>query len=201
MNGNRGYSLLVQPDQWARCAHKNTALLAGGGVELTWADDDTAGAPCCLPEPSGLAFDRDCQAYRSWPAAGLVQALAWGAPDVAPSGTAGLRRPLGLAIDGQQRLYICEAGAGLVHVIDLVGERLLRKVPLGCGRPVDAAADCGRAIVLGRQPDCLYYFEGRRDPRPGPRLVPPHCYPPADPIRICAGPFVLWRQRDGQERL
>lgn len=200
MNGSRGYSLLVQPDQWARCAHQATALLADGGVELTWADDDTAGSSCCFPpEPSGLAFDRDCLAYRSRPAAGLVQAQAWAAQAAPGSGTAGLRRPLGLAIDSQQRLYICEAGTGLVHVIDLTGGRLLRKVPLGCGHPVDAAADSGRAIVLGRQPDGLYYFEGRRDPRPGPRLVPPYCYPPADPIRICAGPFVLWRQRDGQD--
>lgn len=200
MNGNRGYSLLVQPDQWARCAHNGTALLAGGGVELTWADNDTAGTACRRPpEPSGLAFDRDCYAYRAWPAAGRVQALAWGASAAPASGTAGLRRPVGLAIDGQQRLYICEADAGLVHVIDLIGGRLLRKVPLGCGRPVDAAADCGRAIVLGRQPDGLYYLEGRHAPRPGPRLVPPYCYPPADPIRICAGPFVLWRQRDGQD--
>ena len=56
MNGSRGYSLLVQPDQWARCAHKDTALLAGGGVELTWTDDDTTGAACRRPpEPSGLA--------------------------------------------------------------------------------------------------------------------------------------------------
>jgi len=200
MNGVRGYSLLVQPDQWARCAHSGTALLAGGGVELTWAGDDSAGAACGRPpEPSGLAFDEDCQAYRSWPAAGLVQAQAWPAPDAAAGGTAGLRRPLGLAIDRRQRLYICEAGTGLVHVIDLAGGRMLRKVALGCGRPVDAAPDCGRIIVLGRRPDGLYYLEGRREPRPGPGLVPPFCFPPADPIRICAGPFVLWRQRGGRD--
>ena len=202
MNGSRGYSLLVQPDQWARCAHKATALLAGGGVELTWADDDATGAACCCPpEPSRAGLRPGLPGLPVPPAAGLVQVQAWAAQAVPGSGTAGLRRPLGLAIDGQRRLYICEAGTGLVHVIDLTGGRLLRKVPLGCGRPVDAASDSGRAIVLGRQPDGLYYFEGRRDPRPGPRLVPPYCYPPADPIRICAGPFVLWRQRDGQDAL
>ena len=38
----RAYSLLVEPDQWARCAHHNTALLDGGGVELSWTTPPTA---------------------------------------------------------------------------------------------------------------------------------------------------------------
>ena len=36
MNVERGMSLLVQPDQWARCTHRDTAALPGGGVELAW---------------------------------------------------------------------------------------------------------------------------------------------------------------------
>ena len=205
MNGDRGYSLLVQPGQWARCAHSGTALLAGGGVELTWAQDDAPAVPGCppaavpVPDPCGLAFDQRCLAYRSRPAAGLVQVQAWDAPAAPASCPAGLRRPLGLAVDRQQRLYICEAGAGLVDVIDLAGARLITKVAMGCGRPVDAAPDCGRVIALQRQPDGLCYLDGRRGPRPGPRLVAPRCYPPMEPVRICAGPFVLWRQPGGPD--
>jgi phage tail-like protein len=206
MNGDRGYSLLVQPEQWARCAHSGTALLAGGGVELTWADDDTAGtagkcapAEVPVPAPCGLAFDQHCQAYRSRPESGLVQVQPWDIPGAQASCSAGLRRPLGLAIDCQQRLYICEAGAGLVDLIDLPGARLVTKIALGCGRPADAAPDCGRVIVLHRQPDGLCYLDGRRGPRPGPRLVAPRCYPVMEPIRVCAGPFVLWRQPGGPD--
>ena len=205
MSGDRGYSLLVQPDQWARCAHSGTALLAGGGVELTWAQADAPAVPGCppaavpVPDPCGLAFDQRCLAYRSRPAAGLVQVQAWDAPAAPASCPAGLRRPLGLAVDRQQRLYVCEAGAGLVDVIDLAGGRLITKVAMGCGRPVDAAPDCGRVIVLQRRPDGLCYLEGRRGPRPGPRLVAPRCYPAMDPIRICAGLLVLWRQPGGPD--
>ncbi len=206
MNGDRGYSLLVQPDQWARCAHSGTALLAGGGVELTWAQDDApaAAGKCApattpVPDPCGLAFDQYCHAYRSRPAAGLVQVQAWDAPAAPASCPAGLRRPLGLAVDRQQRLYICEAGAGLVDVIDLPGARLVTKIALGCGRPADAAPDCGRVIVLHRRPDGLCYLDGRRGPRPGPRLVAPRCYPALEPIRVCVGPLVLWRQPSGPD--
>jgi phage tail-like protein len=204
MNGDRGYSLLVQPGQWARCAHSGTALLAGGGVELTWAQDDApavAGCPSAaapVPDPCGLVFDQRCLAYRSRPAAGLVQVQAWDAPTAPTAGPAGLRRPQGLAVDRQQRLYVCEAGAGLVDVIDLAGARLITKVAIG-GRPVDAAPDCERVLVLQRRPDGLCYLDGRRGPRPGPRLIAPRCYPAMDPIRICAGPFVLWRQPGGPD--
>ena len=36
MQADRSLSLIVDPDQWLRCAHHNTALLDGGGVTLTW---------------------------------------------------------------------------------------------------------------------------------------------------------------------
>jgi len=113
MTTPRGISLLVQPDQWARCAHTGTALLPGGGVELTW-DNPAAVAPgrACGPEcadprsckhrsdtaaagswpaPAGLAFDRWCRAYRSRPADGRVDVigdLAPGPPTPPTSATA-----------------------------------------------------------------------------------------------------------------
>jgi phage tail-like protein len=190
----RGYSLLVHPDQWARCVHDGTALLADGGVELTWADPPAAAAGQTLPRPSGLAFDRWCRAYRSYPEAGRID-VADGQPDAACPGS--LRYPAGLAVDRCQRLYVAEAGAGVVHVIDLWAQRLLRKVPTGHGRPLDVAPDCGRAVVLTSAP-VLVIIDGRRGPVPGPLLVRP-CYPGGLVARrVAAGPLILWRAEDGR---
>jgi phage tail-like protein len=189
----RGYSMLVQPDQWARCVHDGTALLPDGGVELTWADP-SAPAAGQTPRPSGLAFDRWCRAYRSRPEAGRID-VADRLPGVACPGV--LRYPAGLAVDRCQRLYVAESGAGLVHVIDLWAQRLLRKIPVGCGRPLDVAPDCGRAVVLTSAP-ALVIIDGRRGPVPGPPLVRP-CYPGGlTARRIAAGPLVLWRAGDGR---
>ena len=70
----RGLSLLVQPDQWARCAHDGTALLPDGGVELSWLDPAVSAAGCVeLPAHSGLAFDRWCRSYRSRPETGRIE--------------------------------------------------------------------------------------------------------------------------------
>jgi len=172
----RGLSLVVQPDQWARCVHENTVLLPGGGVELNWTDPSQVGGPDTYrsPRPAGLAFDRWCRAYRSRPDLGRI--------DTGETGDGGvrtrpgvLRYPAGLAVDGSQRLYVAETGTGLVQVIDLWAQRLLRKIPMRCGRPRDVAPDCGRAIVL-ISPPALAIVDGRRGPLPGPPLVRP-CYP------------------------
>ena len=230
MTTPRGMSLLVQPDQWARCAHTGTALLPGGGVELTWDDPatvapgracgpDCAGPGSCQhrsdtaaagswPAPAGLAFDRWCRAYRSRPADGRVDVIGDLAPaPPAPPASAteaagsrpcagGLRSPAGLAVDRRDRLYIAETGAGAVHVVDLWAERVLRKVPLRGGRPLDVAADCGRAVVLTDEPG-LVLVTGRRGPQPGPELVRP-CYPVGLVARrVAPGPLVLWRAQDG----
>ena len=200
MPTRRGLSLVVQPDQWARCAHSGTALLAAGGVELTWTDPpDTDRAGAAAPQASGLAFDRWCRAYRSRPDAGRVDATdeTTGRQATAgPGQPGGLRRPTGLAVDRKDRLYIAEAGAGAIHVVDLRAQRVLRKVPIACGSPLDVVADCGRAVVLTSAP-ALVLVDGRRGPQPGPELTRP-CYPPGLVARrIAAGPIVLWQAPDG----
>lgn len=201
MATRRGLSLLVQPDQWARCAHTGTALLPTGGVELTWADPAAAGGSCAadpLPAASGLAFDRCCRAYRARPDAGRVDVIdvtTPAGPQPSP-GPGGLRHPAGLAVDRRDRLYIAETGAGAVHVVDLPAQRVLRKVPIRCGRPLDVAADCGRAVVLTDEPG-LEIVDGRRGPQPGSELIRP-CYPlELAPRRIAPGRLVLWRAPDG----
>jgi phage tail-like protein len=197
MANTRAYSLLVQPDQWARCVHDGTALLPDGGVELTWDDAPAPAARQIPPRPSGLAFDRWCRAYRSRPEAGRID-VADGHPGAARPGA--LRHPAGLAVDRCQRLYVAETGAGLVHVIDLWAQRLLRKVPVGCGHPLDVAPDCGRAVVLTSAP-ALAIIDGRRGPVPGPPLARP-CYPGGLVARrIATGPLVLWRAQDGRSAI
>jgi phage tail-like protein len=93
-------------------------------------------------------------------------------------------------------------------VVDLRDSRLLRRVAVPGGRPVDVAPDCGRALVLvrGRRGGRLLVLDGRRGARPGPELVRP-CYPPrATPRRLTSArdagvalcPLVLWRAADGR---
>lgn len=209
MDGDRSLSLLADPDQWARCAHVGTALLPGGGVELTWSEDAAECVPspaACAPSPhdpadgvpvpAGLAFDRWCRSYRSRPEQGRVEvSRVGGGATPGPAGEpcpGALRHPGGVAVDRRQRLYIAELGAGAVHVVDLTARRLLRKVRLPGRRPLDVAADCGRALVLVDEPFGLVVIDGRRGPRPGPQLVAPRCHGVLEPRRVASGPVVLW---------
>lgn len=212
MDGDRAISRIVDPDQWLRCAHENTALLDGGGVTLTWSDDAGRRTTECSPERStkpghsdcaeadrsgGLAFDRWCRAYVSRPERHRVDASVWPAGAGLPSACPGsLRYPTGVAVDSHQRLYIVEAGAGAVAVVDLVGQRLIRRVSVG-GHAADVIAHCGRALVLLRKPQRLVWIDGRRGPLTGPPLVAPCGYGPLIPRRIARGPLVLWRRPRG----
>ncbi|HYN56443.1 MAG TPA: phage tail protein [Motilibacterales bacterium] len=226
----RTFSWLVNADQWARCAHEGTALLPDGTVELTWTDPvDAAGScrpapsPACEPvdDAGSLALDSFCRAYRSRPALGRVDVLppsAGGARAVSPCADAGpkargvLDHPTGLAVDRRLRLSIVEAGADAVRVVDMRSGRLLRRVVVAQGHPVDVAADCGQALVLvrSRQRGRLLILDGRRGTRPGPELARP-CFPAGlAPHRIASastgssedgpapGRVVLWRAADGR---
>jgi len=194
MGTDRGERLLSHPDQWARCAHQGTALLAGGGVELNWSDEPD---PACRSEskPSGLAFDRWCRAYRSRRAAVEVHPVRE-PPRPAPCPGV-LRAPLGLAVDRSQRLYVVESSAHAVLVVDLWTGRLLRRIRLGRLRPRDVSADCGRVWLLAGEPATLLILDGRRGPRPGPAVRTPRCAGRLRASRVAAGPdaagpLLLW---------
>ena len=216
MYGDRGSAVLSHPAQWNACAHHDTALVPGGGVELTWTlptESTAVGASDCPDPPprsdpcdpgdpgagGGLAFDQACRAYRSFPADGRVEVLRPG--DASGTGCPGpYRLPRALAVDDRDRLYVAEYAARTVAVIDLTLGRLLRRVPVGPGRPVDLLACRGRVLVLTTAPAGLLWLEGRRGARPGPVLRPP-C-PDRDldgvglrPARIASGPLVLWSGR------
>lgn len=200
MDGDRSVSMLVQPDQWARCAHHGTVLLPGGGVELDWQEDAAAEPPGCgepttaaqHAEPTGLAFDRWCAAYVSRPARGAVDVVEPRRTAVATPCPGAFARPRGLTVDRRQRLYVVETAARTVLVVELGSGRALRRVPICPGRPVDVVADCGRVVVLARRPDALFVLDGRRNARPGPALVAPGCPGRLQPARLTRGPLVLW---------
>jgi phage tail-like protein len=206
MTDDRGISILAHPDQWAHCRHEQTALLPGGGVQLTWAEASRAAEECTrgrpLPgQPGGLVFDPWCTAYRSWPDRGAVTATAADRPST-PGHPGAYDRPRGLVVDSARRLYIADSGARSVVVLDLEQRRVLRRLSLGPRRPVDVLAHCGRVLTLttagaGGAPAGLFWLEGRRGPRAGPPLVRPRCPGRLRPTRLAAGPLVLWTGRAG----
>jgi len=65
MDGDRGYSQVVQPEQWLRCQFDNTVLVPNEGVTLQWTDDTPKPTGPRGHTPAGLTFDRWCRAYRS----------------------------------------------------------------------------------------------------------------------------------------
>ncbi|MGR6320740.1 phage tail protein [Micromonospora soli] len=178
MPADRGYRRISHPDQWSRCAHTSTALLDGGGIELSWQEPATTAGERVGDTPQGLAFDRWCRAYRSLPGQGRVAVLpddlaqlpepVFGEP--CPGALSG---PRGLAVDDGNRLYVAESGAGAVHVVDLRAQRLrarrfLRSRRHPRVRPIGIAAVGRGAVVLTADPVRLWRFEGRRGPLPGP---------------------------------
>ncbi len=220
MEGDRTISLLADPDQWARCAHTDTALLEGGGVSLAWepAPAPTVSSPAhgsgpgggpAGSGPAGLAFDRWRRVHRSHPQSGRVEVLdqsaplrpAWGQAVHRPGS---LRTPRGLAVDGAQRLYIAESCGSAVHVVDLWAGRLLRRVPVRSAaerrrQPLDVAAYCGGAVVLLGDPAGLVLLEGRRGPRRGPVLTRPRLAAGLAPTRVAAWAgqvYLLWTAPD-----
>jgi phage tail-like protein len=183
--------------------------------------------PPAPPLPGGMAFDSSCVLYRSAVPEGRVERMLWraldpfepptddsllevdalgGEPEPAvgdftpepPAGTR-LRRPLGLAVDEDDRLFVCEHGAGRILVYDLPSSRLLRTVRFGA-RPLDVAA-AGRLVyaVLDADP-WLARLSARTNPVPVklPQAAELQGVPPtASPARVAVSPggtvFLLYR--------
>jgi phage tail-like protein len=173
---------------------------ATGAVRLAGEPEpERPGEPGELPIPGGLAFDPWCRLFRSLPEEGRIERVLrpGGNPAAAaeempaadlfevpaaetdedeagfhPTQPAPgpLNEPRGLAVDDEGRLYVAEAGAGRVLVVDLVERRVLRQVrfPLaegGFGKPVDVATD-GRRVWVGIQGVA---FVAEIDGRGGPK--------------------------------
>lgn len=123
-----------------------------------------------------------------------------------------LVEPRGLAIDGQGRLYVADAGAGRVYIIDLATGRLVRSSgpPALLGRaprPWDVFADpCGAgAYVLDRGTRSVWRLFADRAPQlllgPGGEWQAPGEESFHDPTALWVTPqgavVVLDRTRDG----
>jgi phage tail-like protein len=173
----RPFALVDGGDAWLRAGHQGTFLeLEEGVVSLAWRSPE-AGDPAPGPGalPGGLAFDGACRLYRALPHQGRVLRHPWSgytaraaegaelfaAPGEAPVGDfaperpeGALQRPVAVAVDVDDRLYVAEHGRGRVLIFDLWSRRLLRAVvPAGGARPLDLAA-AGRTVwvVLSRGP-------------------------------------------------
>lgn len=191
--GDPGFALVRGHDQWVRASHQGTALVAGA-VQLAWEDVPEPGqAPSpAPPRGAGLAFDGQCRLYRSLPEAGQVERLRWAAQDplaptrpgpapvplfAGPAAPAGdfapaapgvpLATPRGLAVDGDDRLFVALHGARRVLVLDPWDRRVLGRAVLP-GRPLDLAADgaTGEVLAVAESPAGLYRMGARGAPRP-----------------------------------
>lgn len=206
----RPISLLRTEDQWLRCAHRGTSLDAdpsgvGAVVELSSRSTTKESHEPAPLLGAGLAFDRGCRLYRSFPAAGRVARALWDAEegtvddaswrdviraarellgDFEPAEPpAPLREPRGLAVDSGDRLFVAETGADRILVYDLFSERLLRRLALPGARPTDLAARGANvyAVLAGEKRVV------RLTARTGPFPV---ALPPAisDPSRVAVAP-------------
>jgi phage tail-like protein len=205
VDGDRGLSVLASPDQWARCRHEGTALVADGGATLSWTEP-VRRSPA-KPRPgqgkAGLVFDRWCRAYRSWPAEGRIDILD---PEAMPDGRDDrpgvLRTPRALAIDAAERLYVVESGARAVRVLDLRTHRVRAVVRMTMAEaPVDVAATCCGAVVLTRGPAVLLRLDGGCVKRVSDPVVRPCATDAAEPTRVAVDGgdiFLLWPGADDQ---
>lgn len=185
----RPFALVRTQDQWLRASHENTAL-QGEVVQLYWdpiaAQEDEKPDPFSIPG-AGLAFDSYCRLYHSVTSEGRIERLLWAAHDplqpgdsqrapvnliatghqeqlgdFSPAGhrQSGLNKPLGIAVDEDNRLFIAESGARSVLVFDLWSKRLLVRVQL-VSEPVDLVARGRLVYALLKSPPHLLRLDAR----------------------------------------
>jgi phage tail-like protein len=211
-------------------AHSDTFVDAETGcVELKWDRQFANQTPAPIAQPAGMAFDAECRLYRSLPEGGRVVRLHWTDaiatpapaatdivdPGVEPAlgdfitnarGSGALRRPVSLAMDIDDRLYVADADAGVVLVFDLWSGRLLRRARLGTPasprrRPLGLA--CHERVVwaVTADPPGLVRLGARTGPIDSPLPGPPGVPDTAVPVRVATDAlgnvFVLRRQADG----
>jgi len=158
VSAGRPFSLVRSTDQWCRCSHERTTVDVLTSVvslaELPAPRPPTVGSPASAP-PVGFAVDAACRVFRSVSEEHRLERWLWASrelpprdvlapsppmlflepprPDpAAPVVPPGLWwRPLGLAVDCGQRLFVSQEGRSDVLVYELGDGRLRRRIALG----------------------------------------------------------------------
>lgn len=226
----RSFALIQTQDQWIRASHDHTFIDGEtGGVELQWDSPPRLGTPPAAAPVAGLAFDAECRFYRTLPNEGRVVRLNWtdavatqapDAPDIVDPGIepalgdflstsrgeSALRRPVSLAFDVDDRLFVADLQARTIFVFDLWSGRLLRRVRTGTAlaprrRPVGVACYQRTVWAVTQDPPALLRLAARSGPLESP--LPPVAGVPVDalPVRVAVdltgAVFVLMRRPDG----
>jgi phage tail-like protein len=177
MPAPRPFALIRTHDQWFRASYENTAL-QGEVVQLSWnpgtAPEDEKPDPFLFPG-SGLAFDSYCRLYHSvtGESGGRIERLLWATHDPLQPGDSqrqpvdlidddqgGLNKPLGLAVDQDDRLFVAESGTRSILVFDLWSKRLLVRVQLK-SEPLDLVAKDRSVYALLKSPPHLLRVDAR----------------------------------------
>lgn len=172
---NAGLRVLRGAAHWQRCALVKTALV-GDIVALAREPDHAPQSDATMPDAlgnfaggyAGLAFDRRCRLFHASPETGSIEHVLWGettalgvharAPHPFPITAAGTevdgsmtgelpQRPVALATDAADHLYIADPVAGCVWIVDTWQQEVARKVVLD-DVPIDVASCDGKVFVL-----------------------------------------------------
>jgi phage tail-like protein len=197
----RAAAMVAGCDSWVRASHAGTAVEGlGGELTLTWAEPEPVDGPGGGCIARGLAVDRFCRVYRA--SADSVERLAVGptatgldhdallepvtivggsdvpnvsAADFHGSSEVGAGDLVGIAVDGDDRLFLADAATGAISVLDLWSRRLLRSVPVASPRrpsrlPGGLATVPGGDAVLAvvRRPAGLLRLSATRGPTEQP---------------------------------
>ena len=202
------FAMIRGSDQWLRASYDDAALL-DGVVQLAWSAPAASDVVGVAPrEGAGLALDAQCRLYHSVTDAGMVERILWSAEDplrpgaspaplelferepvpvageftLAEDSGGPLAQPRGLAVDAEDRLFIAEAGARRVLVVDLWSRRVLRRIAVP-GRPVDLVCDGHWVYAALQSPAGLVRFSARGLPQV--RALPPGI---VEPSRLALSP-------------
>lgn len=199
-----GQRVLQGSAQWARCVRQGTAR--AGDLVLLASSDPVSPAPDAGPEFdggfAGLAFDRHCRLFHARPEQGQVEFVLWGRmnamgvheDDAHPFGITGSdaveagalpQRPLALACDDSDFLYVADPDAKAVWLVDTWQQEVARRVPLAAA-PLDLAA-FGDAVFVLLDDGSTWQLAPCEEPQrtPWPAV--------ADAQRLAVGPKVKGR--------
>lgn len=174
IDDTRPYRYLNDNGAWPRFHWHNLALGADGALRLPGLPalaGPASSAPAVAAPPAGLAVDADGTVYFTDPASDTLWQIVGCSKAVEPAACIGgaLRRPSGLALGVHRHaLYIANAGAGSVQIVDL-SSMALAEVLDGFINPVSLALDeegtlyvadrgAGRVEVVSASGDWLPAF-------------------------------------------